>query len=227
MKRSLALIAACLALVGNAHAVDGYLFGDSRLDWAPGNKLTGTRIDNSTFELSIIDSGSYDSTGFYESGETNYIVGPCTSCGLGSLEYHNWFVADLTSFTGTIKTLSLTLHSFAAETSGNFTLYDYKGSIAALQLGGDGLTGIYADLGTGPDGTYGSRFYQSSDSASYRSITLNQNAIDDLNAAVGQQNEWALGGAFDATAPIPEPETYALMLAGLGVVGWMAWRRKA
>lgn len=28
-------------------------------------------------------------------------------------------------------------------------------------------------------------------------------------------------------APIPEPETYALALAGLGVVGWMARRRRA
>ncbi len=29
------------------------------------------------------------------------------------------------------------------------------------------------------------------------------------------------------TAPIPEPETYALMLAGLGVVAWMGRKRKA
>lgn len=29
-----------------------------------------------------------------------------------------------------------------------------------------------------------------------------------------------------AAAPIPEPETYALMLAGLGLVGWMARRHK-
>jgi hypothetical protein len=34
------------------------------------------------------------------------------------------------------------------------------------------------------------------------------------------------GGAILAqTAPIPEPETYALMLAGLGMVGFMAARR--
>lgn len=35
------------------------------------------------------------------------------------------------------------------------------------------------------------------------------------------------GGSFVvATAPVPEPETYALMLAGLGVVGFMASRRR-
>lgn len=38
------------------------------------------------------------------------------------------------------------------------------------------------------------------------------------------------GGAFSGTinvSPIPEPETYALMLGGLGVVGFLARRRKS
>lgn len=37
------------------------------------------------------------------------------------------------------------------------------------------------------------------------------------------------GGAFNfgATPPIPEPETYALLLAGLGAVGFVARRRRA
>lgn len=45
----------------------------------------------------------------------------------------------------------------------------------------------------------------------------------------GQFPGFALAGAnFTVTAtPVPEPETYALMLAGLGIVGFVASRRKA
>lgn len=37
----------------------------------------------------------------------------------------------------------------------------------------------------------------------------------------------AFGGAISMAAPVPEPETYGMMLAGLGVLGFMARRRKA
>lgn len=49
-----------------------------------------------------------------------------------------------------------------------------------------------------------------------------------LNATGGQETFFVtnLGGTPPVT-PIPEPQTYALMLAGLGVVGFMARRRKA
>lgn len=41
--------------------------------------------------------------------------------------------------------------------------------------------------------------------------------------------QWSYGetSAQFVAAPVPEPETYALMLAGLGLVGFMARRRKA
>jgi hypothetical protein len=40
-------------------------------------------------------------------------------------------------------------------------------------------------------------------------------------------NADTIGTALFAIAPIPEPETYALMLGGLGVLAWAARRRKA
>lgn len=36
----------------------------------------------------------------------------------------------------------------------------------------------------------------------------------------------AFGGAVSMTTPVPEPETYGLMLGGLGVLGFLARRRK-
>lgn len=37
----------------------------------------------------------------------------------------------------------------------------------------------------------------------------------------------SFGGAVSMAAPVPEPETYGMMLAGLGVLGFLARRRKA
>ncbi|MEI7464912.1 MAG: FxDxF family PEP-CTERM protein [Burkholderiales bacterium] len=43
---------------------------------------------------------------------------------------------------------------------------------------------------------------------------------------LGQYPGFALVGANYSVTPVPEPETYALMLAGLGIIGFVASRRK-
>jgi len=52
-----------------------------------------------------------------------------------------------------------------------------------------------------------------------------------LNVSFVNLTNGNLAGQFHASAyaaaPIPEPEAYALLLAGLGLVGWMARRRQA
>jgi hypothetical protein len=44
---------------------------------------------------------------------------------------------------------------------------------------------------------------------------------------LGEYPGIALIGANYTVTPVPEPETYAMMLAGLGIVGFVALRRKA
>ena len=51
---------------------------------------------------------------------------------------------------------------------------------------------------------------------------LNDNGIYALNTFSFLQSN---GGAPPITTPIPEPGTYALMLGGIGVLGWVARRR--
>jgi hypothetical protein len=50
--------------------------------------------------------------------------------------------------------------------------------------------------------------------------------MDDISFDANGQTRDQMYTIEMVTAPIPEPETYALMLAGLGLVGFMARRRK-
>ncbi len=52
------------------------------------------------------------------------------------------------------------------------------------------------------------------------------------NSTLASATSFSVGGAFGPTvhvafsAPVPEPETYALMLLGLGLISFTARRRK-
>ena len=64
-------------------------------------------------------------------------------------------------------------------------------------------------------------FYQNNIQGGVGSFTEPADSFEDFDAAVRSK----IGREIVTT--IPEPETYALMLAGLGAVGWVARRRKA
>lgn len=109
--------------------------------------------------------------------------------------------------------------SFGDPSNGNVCGYWGCGTSfkSVVDLGGGNFE--YRLLGTGePHGTL--RFLGSFDTVSWRSLSNEfWNGF-----TVGVQGTAA--EVFNPVPGIPEPETYALMLAGLGMVGLMARRRK-
>jgi PEP-CTERM motif len=92
----------------------------------------------------------------------------------------------------------------------NFTPYNILGLTVTLQ------DSSFAVIGT--DATPGTGF-------SFSNLASGTYALNVLGFATGPAGGFYSGGMIATT--VPEPETYALMLAGLGAIGFIAARRKS
>ena len=111
-----------------------------------------------------------------------------------------------------------------------------SGAGAPVQLASgsliSGSTGTINGLpGAGATVTFNaaaSPFYVTPPSASFYNMALTS-FINAEGTVTNTANGFMIdngGGSLHFAPQIPEPETYALMIAGLGVLGFMAWRRK-
>ena len=113
-------------------------------------------------------------------------------------------------------------------TAGTFANYGVSLSSLALYLGTystiSGLTGltpiassstpVYSDLGNGiVVDTIATKTFSLSPSATY-TLAINGTSMGDSRYT-----------AIVQLAPVPEPETYAMLLAGLGIMGFVARRK--
>jgi hypothetical protein len=94
------------------------------------------------------DSGWYDGTGLHASSNKNYIAG--TDGITGTMPYHNYFVFNLGSVSGTVLSAQLRLNT--ADQNGPqhaYSVFDVSTSIATLMSSNSGQVGIFNDLGSG------------------------------------------------------------------------------
>lgn len=158
---------------------------------------------------------------------------------------------DTTSLAASIGTLSRVAVSGSSNygfSQGAETLYAYLGAsatatpstfLAAISTGAfsvaeGGLINTGLSVGSGAV-----QLKNSSDFAEYTGVRSGLNAFSDYKALTSNVANWNDRGdgsyaslvpnttAFTVAAAVPEPTTYALMLAGLAAVGFVARRRAA
>lgn len=99
---------------------------------------------------------------------------------------------------------------------GNWDLAGPGGAGQGLELFVDGTL-----VGALPNSLAGG-FFGFTSTTSFTTLTVKAGHLS------GSAETYALDNVrYAVAAPVPEPETYALMLAGLGVMGFIARRRKA
>lgn len=183
------------------------------------SNLTG--VGTETFESIALGATAPQALNFGSAGTatltgTGYLAGPpptgSNQYGIGNSKY--WFT----------NTGDFTINFSGAVAAFGFNGIDIESELVLrLTKTGGGTIDINPGLTTNNSGSifyYG--FYDTTDT--YSSIQfINPTGGGDFYAF----DNMSIGSQQQVTAAIPEPETYALMLAGLGLVGATARRRKA
>lgn len=191
-----------------------------------GNTSTGIATGANTRQVNIFNNQLYYSTGSGTAGIYALGSGLPTGTATGSLiakssSPYAFYFADLNSSVAGVDTLYVADDSVGIE---KFSLaggtWSLTGTISASNV--RGLTGVVTSSGV--------QLYATSDSTLY-SVLDNSGYDQTLNGtlttlATATTDEAFRGLALAPTAAVPEPETDALLLAGLGCLGYLNVRSR-
>jgi hypothetical protein len=208
-----ALAAITLGAATPALAVDTWLFG-----FSPSGSQILTDGSNS---IQATQTGWFNQEGTHEANNNNYFVGNFG----GNFELRNFFSFDAR---GVFNTAWLEIGNDpssgfnpGAGTSVTWTLYDLATTIDTSLQYSD--VSIFNDLGTGT--VYGS--VTVSGPTSLVKVSLNNAGLAALNAAANAGTAFNVGGSLSFSDVVPEPASWAMMIAGFGLVGAAMRRRSA
>jgi hypothetical protein len=212
-----ALAAITLGAATPALAVDTWLFGYSPV----GSQI----LTDGSNSIQATQTGWFDQEGTHNAGNTNYFVGNFG----GNFELRNFFSFDAR---GVFNSAWLEIGNQGgtgggggfnpgAGTSVTWTLYDLATTIDTSLQYSD--VSIFNDLGTGT--VYGS--VTVSGPTNLVKVSLNNDGLAALNAAANAGTAFNVGGSLSFSDVVPEPASWAMMIAGFGLVGAAMRRRSA
>ena len=193
--------------------------------------------DSGTVEIASSRRGWVTETGLNNFGPGdvgNYIVGRCGSsdaCAGDNLERNNYFQFDVVGVQGILAaTLQLRqpqdafgspgLNGYLGNQASHiYKLYDVFTSL-------DGGLDLFDDLRTG--NSYGSFTLDASTNGTLVNLSLNSFALTSIVDAQGSGGLFNLGGTIElgSVVGVPEPSSWAMLIAGFGLVGATARRRR-
>jgi hypothetical protein len=154
--------------------------------------------------INATDRGWYyhgdSDAGYHTPDVQSYLTGRLT--GSETAEYRSFFVFDLTSVAGKVKSATLVLNGCDIVGGGTYNLYDFGPSIliSTLRAEASNRGDIFADLGSGT--SYGSFSFLESDAYLEKQIPLSAAFISAANSASGL---FAIGGAVTNLSSPPSP----------------------
>ena len=161
--------------------------------------ITDDDFDPFSAVVDASDSGWYDSTGFHNPNNRNYLAGDAYGI------YRNFYSFVIPFLNAPIISAQLAVKTFdygSGDALEHYQLHDVATPAATVLAGGSGLTGIFKDLGEGT--SFGSRSYADADDHQIRYIDLNAAAINAISAKIGQT--MVLGGQLTSLDSISNNE---------------------
>jgi len=224
MKKSLlSLVAVLVAAAAPAHA---QIIISEVAPYASGNTVYAA----DWFELTNTGSSAADITGWKVDDSSNSFASAVALRGITSIAAGQSVIFIEGNATGTTDSAidaSFASAWFGANIPAGLTIGNYGGSGVGLSTGGDALNifNSSGNLVTGVsfgNSTTGKSF---DNAAGLSNVTLTQLSAVGVNGAFIAYNG-AETGSPSTIAAIPEPETFAMMLAGLGLIGAVARKRQ-